>query len=197
MNLQAIYHRPESNYCFASSQKELTLRLRFAKGEKIEFVSVLYNTKYAIAEKQFESEMELFLSDNLFDYYTVTLALADSRVSYVFKLRVDGKNYFYCEDGLWKITTLIMRISIVFNSHIFTTATLSKMRSGLITPYFIKFFVDRFYKASKKDESYITNDWKDLPTPKSFLGGDLDGIRQKLPYVKSLGVNALLSYAYI
>lgn len=191
MNLQAIYHRPESNYCFASSQKELTLRLRFAKGEKIEFVSVLYNTKYAIAEKQFESEMELFLSDNLFDYYTVTLALADSRVSYVFKLRVGGKNYFYCEDGVVENYDFNYAYFNSFQFAYIHDSDVIKNAEWLNNAVFYQIFVDRFYKASKKDESYITNDWKDLPTPKSFLGGDLDGIRQKLPYVKSLGVNAL------
>ena len=100
MNLQAIYHKPESNYCFASEQKKLTLRIRFAKGEALDSVAVLYNNKYHIAQRRFRQEMRLTLSDELFDYYSATLSLTDSRVSYVFEIVRSGRTYYFCEDGL-------------------------------------------------------------------------------------------------
>lgn len=40
MNIQAIYHRPESSYCFATDPKTIVLRIRFAKGEQICKLSV-------------------------------------------------------------------------------------------------------------------------------------------------------------
>lgn len=42
-----------------------------------------------------------------------------------------------------------------------------------------------------RDKSYINLKWGELPTPKSFAGGDLEGITQKLDYLKELGINAL------
>ena len=57
---------------------------------------------------------------------------------------------------------------------------------------FYQIFIDRFFRGDQeKDDSYITLPWGELPTPKSFAGGDLKGITKKLPYLHELGVNAL------
>ena len=191
MNVQAIYHKPESSYCFAANQKQVTLKLRFAKGEALDYVAVLYNTKYRIADKQLRKELTLTLSDALFDYYSVTLELSDSRLSYVFEVGANGNTYYYCEDGL--VDTYDFNFAY-FNSFQFAYVHKSDVVQRvdwLTNAVFYQIFVDRFYQASKKDEKYITSRWGELPTPKSFYGGDLDGIRQKLPYIKSLGVNAI------
>ena len=46
---------------------------------------------------------------------------------------------------------------------------------------FYEIFVDRFrMENTRKDTSYINMKWGDKPTPKSFLGGDLEGIRKEL-----------------
>ena len=57
---------------------------------------------------------------------------------------------------------------------------------------FYQIFVDRFAMGDReKDTSYINLKWGEIPSPKSFAGGDLKGIREKLDYIESLGVNAL------
>ena len=58
MNKHAIYHRPESNYCFAIDEKTVVLRIRFAKGEKLNSLSVLYNSKYDIAKVQYRTDID-------------------------------------------------------------------------------------------------------------------------------------------
>ena len=98
MNIQAIYHRPESNYCFATDHKTIVLRIRFAKEEQICKLSVLYNTKYHIAQQQFKQEMQLIASDAQFDYYGTTLCLGDSRLAYLFYFEYDNEPYYFCEE---------------------------------------------------------------------------------------------------
>lgn len=191
MNLQAIYHRPESNYCFAVSPTKLTLRIRFAKGEKLDSVAVLHNTKYDIASKQFKSQMPLAFSDGLFDYYSVTLDLTDRRIAYVFEITVNNAVKYFCEDGL--IDGYDFDIAY-FNSFQFAyihDSDVVKQTDWLTNAVFYQIFTDRFYKPLNKQGSYINSQWGELPTPKSFYGGDLDGIREKLPYIKSLNVTAL------
>ena len=56
---------------------------------------------------------------------------------------------------------------------------------------FYQIFTDRFCRPEGKQGGYINAQWGEIPTPKSFYGGDLNGIRQKLPYIKSLNVTAL------
>ena len=50
--------------------------------------------------------------------------------------------------------------------------------------YFV--LVDRFYNADTQNDPS-----PDLKDPQAFHGGDLDGLRQKLPYLKSLGVDVV------
>src|SRR5699024_898540 len=57
---------------------------------------------------------------------------------------------------------------------------------------FYQIFVERFRQGNeKKDTSYINMKWDEKPTPKSFAGGDLAGIIEKMDYLKELGINAL------
>ena len=55
---------------------------------------------------------------------------------------------------------------------------------------FYQIFIDRFRQGNlTKDTSYINMKWGDLPTPKSFAGGDIRGIIEKLDYLKDLSVD--------
>ena len=57
---------------------------------------------------------------------------------------------------------------------------------------FYQIFVDRFFVGNQeKDTTYINTMWGDVPTPKSFCGGDIRGIIQKLDYLHELGISAI------
>lgn len=57
---------------------------------------------------------------------------------------------------------------------------------------FYQIFPERFRRGDfSKDDSYINQNWEDLPRIDSFAGGDLKGIIEKLDHIKSLGANAL------
>ncbi len=191
MNLHAIYHRPESEYCFAENPRRLTLRIRFAKGEKLDYVAALYATKYDIADKRDRKELRLTFSDALYDYYSAMLDLSDCRVSYVFEVGVDGRTKYFCEDGLVDGYDFSLAY---FNSFQFAYVHGSdtvKRVDWLTNAVFYQIFTDRFYRPEGKQGGYINSKWGELPTPKSFYGGDLNGVREKLSYIKSLNVTAL------
>ena len=190
MNIQAIYHRPESNYCFATDHKTIVLRIRFAKGEQICKLSVLYNTKYHIAQQQFKQEMQLIASDAQFDYYKATLFLEDPRLAYVFYFEYDNEPYYFCEDGL--VSTYNFNLAY-FNSFQFAYINDDDVMQNvewLNNAVFYQIFVDRFCKTDTA-KSKINAKWDELPTPTSFFGGNLDGITENLDYIKGLGATAL------
>lgn len=191
MNLHAIYHRPESEYCFAEAPNKLTLRIRFAKGEKLDHVAVLYNTKYDIAKARHKALLELTFSDELFDYYSVALSLDDRRISYVFEVCADGKIKYFCEDGLVDKYDFDLAYFNSFQFAYVHGSDVVKRVDWLQNAVFYQIFTDRFYKPEGKQGGYITSQWGEIPTPKSFYGGDLNGIREKLSYIKSLNVTAL------
>lgn len=193
MNIQAIYHRPESNYCFATDGKTIVLRIRFAKGEQICKLSVWYNTKYHIAQQQFKQKMQLIASDTQFDYYKATLRLGDPRLAYLFYFEYDNKPYYFCEDGL--VSTYNFNLAY-FNSFQFAYINDDDVIQNvgwLNNAVFYQIFVDRFCCSDKAIgiKSKINAEWDELPTPTSFYGGNLDGITEKLDYINGLGATAI------
>lgn len=191
MNIQAIYHRPESNYCFSLTDKKIGLRIRFAKGEKIDSVSVIYNNKYYIAVKQYAKELDFTCSDGTYDYYSTVLELMDSRFSYIFEIEFDDKKIYYCEVGVKEEYDFNYAYYDSFQYAYLNQNDIIANVDWLNNGVFYQIFVDRFAKGSIKDESYINCQWNDLPTPKSFHGGDLDGIADNLDYIQNLGVTAI------
>lgn len=191
MNKCAIYHRSESNYCFALDNKTIALRIRFEKGEKIKKISVVYNTKYDISKKQFRKELEYLCSDGLYDYYGTIINLKDSRFAYVFEIDDYNKIYYYCEVGVKDSYDFNLAYYDSFQYAYINDNDIIQNVKWLNHAVFYQIFVERFAKGSLKDESYINANWSDKPTPKSFYGGDLDGIRNHIPYIKSLGVTAI------
>ena len=91
MNEYALLHRMDSEYCYPSSESDLTIRLRCAKGD-LANVWLCYESKYVIQETHKKVPMKRAFSGEHFDYYTVTLHEQDTRLAYVFYL-YDGKDY--------------------------------------------------------------------------------------------------------
>ncbi|MCX7750934.1 MAG: glycoside hydrolase family 13 protein [Candidatus Bipolaricaulota bacterium] len=56
---------------------------------------------------------------------------------------------------------------------------------------FYHIFPDRFRNGDPANDPPGTAPWDAPPTPRSFSGGDLEGIHEKLPYLRELGVTAL------
>lgn len=56
---------------------------------------------------------------------------------------------------------------------------------------FYQIFPERFNNGNSANDPAGTQPWGSKPTLDNFMGGDLDGIIAKLPYLKELGVNAI------
>ena len=192
MNERAIFHKPESNYCFATSEKNIVLRLRLSREDEVKKVFVIYGCKYDFFKVQKRKEMKKRYEDKLFVYYETELELTDVRLTYVFKIISFEGMYFYSEDGLTEKYNFKYNFYNCFQYAYINNSDVHKKVGYMDNALFYEIFVDRFRIGNtKKDTSYINMKWGDKPTPKSFLGGDLEGIRKELKYLKKLGVNAL------
>ena len=192
MNERAILHTPESKFCFAVSKNEVVLRLRISSDDHPDVVNVIYGGKYDFALTRLTAPMKREYVDRLFAYFTVKLTIEDFRLVYVFEI-VDGENrYYYSEDGLEKKYDFELSYYNCFQYAYINDCDIQKPVKWMANATFYQIFVDRFNKGENdKDLSYINMKEGDLPTPKSFAGGDLKGITQKLPYLKKLGINAV------
>lgn len=191
MNEHAIFHMPDSAYCFPVSKKRITLRLRAAKGD-ISEAWVIYESKYVIAQKQSRRQMTKKFTGRLYDYYSVTLDLEDTRIGYVFYIRIGEDYYFFSEDGLTRTYDYSSGYYNFFQYPYINEADILYRVPWTSHAVFYQIFVDRFYAGDiEADKSYVNCRWGEKPMPKSFAGGDLQGILKKLDYLAGLGVNAI------
>lgn len=56
---------------------------------------------------------------------------------------------------------------------------------------FYQIFPDRFYNGDPRNDPPGTQLWGGTPTRTNFFGGDLEGIRLKIPYLQEIGITAL------
>ncbi len=188
---QAIFHKPETEYGYARDGRTFSLRIRTAR-EDCPAITVVYGGKYDFWETQFRKEMILSYRDRLYNYYTAELQPKDIRLVYVFEIRQGEKAYYYSEDGLSDAYDFTLNFYNAFQIAYINDCDVQKPVYWLQHACFYQIFVDRFFRGdSGKDDSYINLPWGQLPNPKSFSGGDLQGIRKKLPYLQELGINAL------
>lgn len=192
MNEQGILHIPDSQYCFPVSEREVVLRLRTDRRDSIDGVWVVYENKYAIQTRRLSGRMERKYEDRLFAWYETKLELEDPRLSYVFRLIANGKEQYYSEDGLSETYNFSLAYFNFFQLPFINSADIHREVPWMRSAVFYEIFVERFCRGrNEKNDGYVNMKWGEKPHPKSFAGGDLPGITQKLDYIKGLGVNAL------
>lgn len=191
MNKYAIWHIADSSYCFPISKNEIVLRLRTGKDD-IACAEVLYESKYVIGQQQKRAKMRKAYIGEIFDFYEVKLKLEDTRLAYVFYVN-DGEEYYYfSEDGVTKNYDFTIGFYNFFQYPYINEADIMGCVPWMKTASFYQIFVDRFYQGDKeKDDSYINLKWGEIPSPKSFAGGDLKGIIEKLDYIEELGCDTI------
>lgn len=192
MNECAMLHIPDSRYCFATGEKELVLRLRMAREDEKAKVFLIYAQKYDFTFCRKKLPMEIKYSDRLYNYYEIKMRLEDVRFAYIFQIEEDGNTWYFSEDGVTKEYKFEEGFYNFFQMPYINKNDVMDTVEWMRSAVFYQIFVERFRQGNeKKDTSYINMKWDEKPTPKSFAGGDLAGIIEKMDYLKELGINAL------
>ncbi|MQN01022.1 MAG: glycoside hydrolase family 13 protein [Lachnospiraceae bacterium] len=195
MNKEALFSDGTSEYtnpCEPDAFDTVRLRLRTAKGDNLRVsVFVLESGKELTCLKE-EST-----NDEVFEFYDCDLTLEDKLVTYYFKIRSNEGMLYYDRFGV----SDSLRPQYFF-----------KICPGFHTPSWAKgavmyqILVDRFCNGDESNDveeneyhyintySHHVADWNTPPADfdvANFYGGDLEGVRQKLYYLKSLGIEAV------
>ena len=192
MNKYAIAHAIESNYSFPLTKDQYVVRLRVSKVDNIDHVYVLYGAKHLFQRKRKRKELKRLYEDKEFAYYEAILKLEDYRLAYIFQIESEGLIYYLSSDGLEKEynfnTSYYNFFQMAYVNEIDITKEVSWVKDAII----YEIFVERFERSKEdKNGDYITLSWGEKPTPKSFLGGTLTGIKERVSYLKKLGVNTI------
>ena len=191
MNKAEVLHLSESFMASAKSEDILNIRIRADKEDKLA-IGLLYTYKFDEPRKWEEIEMEKTFEDELFSYYEVDLKVIDKRIAYIFKLIEEKATYYLCESGIYKNYDFENFYFTSFHMPYINESDLFEPVEWMKDAVFYQIFPERFRRGDfSKDDSYINQNWGDLPRADSFAGGDLKGIIEKLDHIKSLGANAL------
>ena len=192
MNKQAILHIQDSQYAYALDAHTIRVMLRTAAGDRFARVDVVYGNKYDYYKRRKRACMEKRFTDGTFDYYIADIRVRDVRFVYIFELAYEGEVCYFSEDGVTAAYDFRLAYYNCFQLPFINGADITGTVEWMKRASFYEIFVDRFFRANReKDDRYINLPWGELPAPKSFAGGDLDGIAEKLGYLQSLGIDAL------
>ncbi len=192
MNKHAVFHKPESNYAYATAADTVTVVLRVAQSDKFDRIEILYNNKYDFTQTRFTREAFKCASDGVFSYYRADLTLPDSRFAYIFRLVQRGVTYYFSEEGLSENYAFDTAYYTFFQFPFINSADVPNVAEWTKSAVFYQIFVDRFARGDfTKDDCYINTAWNAEIDRYSFTGGDLAGVREKLPYLKKSGFNAV------
>lgn len=169
------------------------LRFRVLKG-MINSAKLIYNcdkNKWHIS--RLESPMLMTFTDSQAEYYSTAVELTDTRFAYIFELSCrDGVIRYLSEEGLSESYDHSLGYFNFFQYTSQFECDTMKVHNWVKTAVCYQIFPERFAIGNEqKDISYINTKWGEKPHPKSFCGGDLNGIREKLPYLSELGVNVI------
>ncbi len=193
MLLEAVYHVARDNYAYAIDDDTIQVRIR-TKKKDVQEIFVCAFDKYNYEAYNEKIKMNLEISDDLFDYYTVNVKPKYKRLSYYFEIIDNNRDIIYLKEyGFYSeieklqdfVHTGCFQFPFINKSDIFKTP------KWLDTAVFYQVFPDRFNNGDKSNDPSIISKWGDKPKVNSYFGGDIIGIIKMIPYLKELGINAL------
>ena len=196
MELTAIYHRPESEYAYLYKDGQLHIRIR-TKKEDIKRIVLHYGDPFIFIEDLYEAtkEMDKVTTDDLFDYWQVSVSVRHARIQYLFELEsTAGEKILYGDRGVVAYTK--ENLDFVMNG--FKLPFIHEI-DGCAVPDWVaqtvwyQIFPERFANGNPALSPEGVRPWDAsiAPTMLDFFGGDLQGIIDHLDYLQDLGITGL------
>lgn len=189
MNLQALNHIPISNYAFAYGTNQLRVRLQTAKND-MDLVEIIYGEKFSWNDNK-KAVMPKVMSDDRYDYYQFEIEQEDTRIGYYFKLTKGETAVLYSEVGIIREFEHDQRFGDFFQYPYINPVDVHTIPEWCKDAVFYQIFVERFHNGRPSISPKGLSKWDAKPEAKSFFGGDLYGIIEKLDHLKELGVNGI------
>ncbi|WP_373717654.1 glycoside hydrolase family 13 protein [Jeotgalibaca porci] len=197
METAALYHRPESEYCYIYAPGHVHVRLRTKKGDvaKVGFIKgdpfILHLKKWYEEELQ----MEKIASTDLHDYWMIDTDEYVKRMAYAFHIYgEDGSDVIYNDRGVYPyIKESLENSGLYFRLPYFHESDRFKAPEWVKETVWYQIFPERFSNGDKKNDPENVLEWdsRDVLTRTDFYGGDIQGIMDKLDYLQDLGINGL------
>lgn len=200
INRAAILHIPLSQYAYATSEYEITIRLRAKKGDLSKCILYIADRVCRTTPVCFsENSMRICAVDEYFDYYEADLKLPYNRICYYFKLEKGEEWVYYYADRFTKeLPDRIIDGKIIDGrSEYYQYPFILRSEIPDVPAWFkcavvYNIFPDSFANGKKsiqpeRKERMLENGTR----VKGRIGGTLRGITDNLDYIKGMGINCI------
>ena len=208
---EAILHIPKSNFSYGYDKDTLHLRIRTKKGE-IKKAELRIGDPYEWTRGGAEGgnmnalgtgwvggatyPMKLETETELFDHWIAEFKPPSKRSRYAFILENDYEKILYTEKrvhvlGKENDEATLSRISDFYCFPYLNNIDVPKAPKWAKDIVWYQIFPDRFNNGDPSINPENCKPWGTKPTGSNFMGGDLQGVIDKLDYLEDLGVTGL------
>lgn len=188
MNREAVFHCNTENDIYPIQRKQLIVRIRAAK-QDIQKCEIIYWNR-TDADKKKAQQMFVKERDALFDYFEANIVFPKVAryQKYYFRLEDrEGNQLYYMATGFMDMPEDIHCFEYLYaNEHDIQMPP--DWAKGIV---FYQIFPERFQNGNKGNDPADCVEWGTKPTRENYMGGDIEGIIQKIPYLKELGVECI------
>ncbi|MFH1453217.1 MAG: maltodextrin glucosidase [Armatimonadota bacterium] len=192
---ETIYSDGSAEF-ISAEKKEVAVKIRVYKKNAVKSIYLCT----APEGERFYIEMKKVKTDSFFQYWQAKIDIVSDNTSYKFLITSENDTFWYSQFGITTyIPPDIYDFKYLTNHH-----PVKWLKDAVFYQIFPERFCDGDSSNNVKDNeyTYCGKRVKALPWGKTadkygekahmqFNGGDLAGIKRKIPYLKSLGVNAL------
>ena len=199
MEFTAVYHKTSEQMSYALDEDRLVVNLK--TGYDVKQVFIIHGDPFDAgilggSEKWSGTREEIVFKKRLpyQIWWTTTLMPPYKRCKYYFELHTDREVWYYFEDGFLTKEQMDMpgRLLQYFIVPWMNPADVNRTPAWVNDTVWYQIFPDRFCSGDPQREKGDVRPWQTGPvTNRERYGGDLEGIRQKLPYLAELGITGI------
>ena len=199
MEFTGVYHKTSEQMSYALNEDELVINLK--TGYDVKRVFIHYGDPFEAGilggnEKWTGKRKEIVYKKRLPHqiWWTTTLVPPYKRCKYYFELHTEDQVWYYLEDGFLTEEQINLegRMLQCFIVPWMNPADVNRTPEWVNDTVWYQIFPDRFCNGtSEKTDPAITPWQTGKVTNKERYGGNLEGIRKKLPYLRELGITGI------
>lgn len=199
MEYSAISHRSVLSDCYARSADEVVINLR--TGKDITAVQLIHDDPFAGGAMGFDrwdgngEAMKLAWELKYHNIWSITLRPAHKREQYYFSIAAGEEQMLLFEDGFYtpEQANKPGRLRQYYKFPWLNPSDVMVPPAWVADTVWYQIMPDRFCRGDAASKRVPLRRWDDCKhmKPWDFYGGDLKGIREKLPYLRELGITGI------
>lgn len=199
MNFGAVYHRTSDNYSYPINEYDLIINIK--TGYDVEKVYICHGDPFSAGilggnEVWNGEKEEIIFKKRLKNqlWWTTTLKPEFKRCKYYFELVTKDEKWYYFEDGFLSEDKMHIegRSMQCFTFPWLNSSDINVVPNWVNKTVWYQIFPDRFNNKNHAIDPKNVSEWQTgTVTNQEVYGGDLEGIIDKLDYLKDLGINGI------